>query len=222
MALAIWKREWLLVMRRPGDWCFPVLFFGLVAVLFPMGVSPEINLLKSMGPGVLWVGALMTTLMAVAQLFRRDYELGVMDQWLTSPLDFTGIIAAKCIVQWLMIAVPLLMTLPVVFSLYHLPFDGLVPVAGALALGSVGLVVVGAFGSAITLSLAHANVLLIILILPFYVPILILGAGATHAALMGLNYTGHLAWLAALVLGVALSLLWVMSWAIRIQITESL
>ncbi|SDR98006.1 heme exporter protein B [Halopseudomonas litoralis] len=198
-------REWRLAWRRPGDLLNPLVFFALVVSLFPLAVGPEPSMLRSMAPGVIWVAALLATLLSLDGLFRSDYEDGSLEQWVLSPHPLALMVLVKVLHHWLMSGLAMVILAPLFGLMLALPLSSLPVLAMTLLLGTPVLSLLGAVGAALTVGLKSGGLLLALLILPLYIPVLILGTGAMDAALQGMPVTGFALWLGCLAV-LALSL----------------
>lgn len=174
------------------------MFFVLAVALFPLGVGPGPERLAEMAPGVLWVLALLSTLLALDGLFRRDYDDGTLEQMVlhAQPL-FAGVIA-KIAAHWLVTGLPLVLLSPVAALMLNLPSEAFGTLMVTLLLGTPVLSVIGAVGAALTVNLKRGSLLLALIVLPLYVPVLILGSGAVAAVVDGVGASAQLAWMAAL------------------------
>lgn len=177
------KRELSIARRRGSEWINPLLFQSLVIVLFPLGISPRPDLLATIAPGLLWVTALLAMLLSLDALFRGDFADGSLEQMLLSSQPLAALCLAKTFAHWLLTGLPLALLAPVLGLLLSLPVTGIATLVTALLLGSVTFSLLGAIGAALTVSLPRGGVLLSLLILPFYIPVLIFGAGAVTAAI---------------------------------------
>ena len=148
--LGVMRRDLLLAMRRKSDALAPVFFFVVVASLFPLGIGPEPELLRRIGPGVLWVGALLATMLSLARLFASDYDDGTLEQLALSPEPFVALVAGKLAAHWLVTGLPLVVAAPVLALQYGLPADTIAVLVASLALGTPVLSLVGAIGAALT------------------------------------------------------------------------
>lgn len=212
------KRDLTLMLRRRGEVLNPLVFFALVITLFPIGISPDPQLLAVIAPGLLWVAALLAALLSLDSLFRSDYEDGSLEQMLLAPQPLAALGLAKVAVHWLLTGLPLALMAPVLGIMLALPAGSYLVLALSLALGTASLSLIGAIGAALTVGLARGGVLLSLLVLPLYIPILIFGAGAVQAAIMGDGVAAHLAILGAL-LAMALMLSpWAIAASLRISI----
>ncbi|WP_407646842.1 heme exporter protein CcmB [Halomonas lysinitropha] len=212
------KRDLVLLMRRRSEVLNPLVFFALVITLFPIGISPDPELLAIIAPGLLWVAALLAALLSLDSLFRSDYDDGSLEQLLLSPQPLPALALAKVAVHWLLTGLPLALMAPLLGIMLSLPAGSYVVLALSLALGSASLSLIGAIGAALTVGLSRGGVLLSLLVLPLYIPVLIFGAGAVQAAILGDGVSAHLAILGAL-LAMALSLApWAIAASLRISI----
>ncbi|WP_288129464.1 heme exporter protein CcmB [Microbulbifer sp.] len=197
------RTELLLALRRRSDIANPLLFFITVLALMPLGIGPEPELLARMAPGLIWVMALLATLLSQESLFRSDYEDGSLEQLAlqSQPLYFPAL--AKVLVHWAVTGLPLTVLSPVLGMLLNLPEDGYLPLALSLLLGTASLSLIGAIGAALTVALRRPGLLLALIIMPLYVPVLIFGTGTVQAALDGYGYNVQLAVLGAILAGAA-------------------
>jgi len=203
--MAILRRDLTLSARRMGQWLNPLIFFVIVVSLFPLGIGPSPQTLSQIAPGVLWVSALLATLLSIDALFARDYEDGTLEQMLLSAQPMSIIVLAKVWAHWLVSGLPLLLLSPLLATLMQLPTQAFWVLMLSLLLGTLTLSLIGAIGAALVVSLNQSGVLLSLLVLPLTVPVLIFGSSAVAAAVGGYPVTGQLSLLAAL-LALALSL----------------
>ncbi|GAB4213513.1 MAG: heme exporter protein CcmB [Rhodoferax sp.] len=196
--LAIVRREIALAMRQKGEVLTPLVFFVVIASLFPLGVGAESKLLLRMAPGVLWVSALLAAMLSLQRLFAVDYADGSLEQMTLAPTPLALIVLAKAFAHFLLSGLPLVMMAPVLGLQFGLEPRALGILMLSLLLGAPTLSLVGSIGAALTLGVRGAGVLLSLLILPLYIPVLIFGAGAVEADAAGLGITGHFSLLAAL------------------------
>ena len=224
MRAVIWQllhREWQLSWRRPGDVLNPLVFFAMVITLFPMAVGPEPQMLQRMASGVIWVAALLATLLSLDGLFRSDFEDGSLEQWVLSPHPLTLLVLVKVLHHWLMCGVLLVLLTPLLGMMLALPWSVIPVLCVTLLLGTAVLSLLGAIGAALTVGLkGGGSMLLTLLILPLYIPVLILGTGTMDAALQGLPVQGYLLWMSCLaVLALSLSPLAIAA-GLRIGVSE--
>lgn len=192
------SREMRLLARRPSDLANPLVFFAIVIALFPLAVGPQTQLLQTLSPGLVWVAALLAVLLSLDGLFRSDFEDGSLEQWVLSSHPLPLLVLAKVLAHWLFSGLALVLLAPVLALMLGLPGRCLSVLLISLLLGTPVLSLLGAVGAALTVGLKRGGLLLALLILPLYIPVLILGSGALQAALQGLPASGHLLWLASL------------------------
>jgi len=200
--MVIWviKRDLLLAMRRRADVLTTLFFFIIVVSLFPLGVGPEMNVLRVMAPGIVWVAALLASMLALGRMFSSDYTDGTLEQMLLSPVSLSALVMGKTISHWLVTGVPLVLIAPVLGIQYDLPVESLMVLTFSLLLGTPVLSLIGAIGAALTLGLRGGGVLVSLLVLPLYIPVLIFGAGAVEASAAGLGFDAHFSLLGAFLL----------------------
>ncbi|NBB12813.1 heme exporter protein CcmB [Pseudomonas sp. SLFW] len=191
-------REARLLFRRPAELLNPLVFFAIVIALFPLAVGPESQLLKTISPGLVWVAALLSVLLSLDGLFRSDFEDGSLEQWVLSPHPLPLLVLAKVMAHWAFSGLALVLLAPVLALMLGLPGECLPVLLLSLLLGTPVLSLLGAVGAALTVGLKRGGLLLALLILPLYIPVLILGSGALQAALQGMAATGYLLWLGSL------------------------
>ncbi len=195
--IAIARRDLLISLRSRGEILLPVLFFIIVVSLFPLSITPDPTLLGKFGPGIIWVAALLATLLALDGVFRPDYEDGTLEQLALGPHPLSMMVLAKSVAHWLVTGLPLLIISPLLGILMQLSALGIKVMMLSLLIGTPALSLLGAVGVGLTVGIRKSGSLLSLLVLPLYVPILIFGTGAVHAAALGLPYSAHLMLLAA-------------------------
>jgi heme exporter protein B len=195
---ALFMRDLRLAQRRKADTLGAAVFFLIVTSLFPLGVGPEPALLQRMGPGIVWVAALLASMLAMPRLFADDATDGTLEQLLLSGTPLALLVLAKVAAHWLLSGVLLVAVAPVVALQYGLPADQIGLLMLSLLLGTPVLSLVGAIGAALTVGVRGAAVLLSLLVLPLVTPVLIFGAGAVEAVGSGLDAGGHLSLLGAM------------------------
>ncbi|MDE0097947.1 MAG: heme exporter protein CcmB [Gammaproteobacteria bacterium] len=195
--LSLLRRDLRIALRERNDLVQPVLFFVVVVSLFPLSVAPDRQLLQDAGPGIIWVSALLATLLALDSMFRPDYEDGSLEQLALSPQPLSLLVLAKAAAHWLASAVPLIVVSPLLAMLMQLPGNATGVLALSLVLGTPALSLIGAVGVGLTVGIRRNGVLLSLLVLPLYVPALIFGAGAVQSVMISQDPTPHLLLLAA-------------------------
>jgi len=200
------KRDLTLAIRHRAEILNPLLFFVLVTSLFPLGIGADPKLLQAVGPGVIWVAALLAALLSLEGIFRSDFEDGTLEQFLLSSHPVSVLVIAKVLAHWLITGLPLLVISPLLGVLLGLPGDAIMILLITLALGTPVLSLIGAVGVALTVGLRKGGMILSLLVLPLYVPLLIFAANAVDTAAAGLPVTAHLSLISALlVLSLSLS-----------------
>jgi heme exporter protein B len=192
------KRDLTLAMRHRAEMVNPLLFFILVTSLFPLGVGANPNLLQTIGPGVIWVAALLAALLSLDNIFRSDFEDGTLEQFLLSSHPVSVLVLAKVTAHWLVTGLPLLLVSPLLGVLLGLTGDGIRILMLTLLLGTPVLSLLGAVGVALTVGLRKGGMILSLLVLPLYVPLLIFAASAVDTASAGLPVSAHLLFIGAL------------------------
>jgi len=180
--LAIVRRDVLLAWKRPGDVLNPLFFFAMVCTLFPLAVGPSADQLIFSGPGVLWVAALLATLLSLNSLFMSDHEDGSLDQMLVSPQPLPVLVLGKTFAHWLISGFPLVLISPLLAITYRMPTDVIGVLMLTLLLGTICLSLLGSIGAALTVGLHTGTALLSLLILPLAMPVLLLGANTVSLA----------------------------------------
>lgn len=192
------QRDLKLGYRNRSEILNPIFFFVLVVSMFPLGIGPSPDTLRSIGPGVIWVSALLATLLSTERLFRSDFDDGTLEQLLLSPHSLPLLVLAKVTAHWLITGLPLILVSPLLGALMHLPGDAVGVQMLGLLLGTPVLSLIGAIGVSLTVALRRGGVLLTLLVLPLYVPVLIFGTSAVLAASTGLPAGGQLALIGAM------------------------
>ncbi len=197
---ACFRRELLIGFRNRGDIANPLIFFLCMLVFIPLGISPDSQVLAPLAPGMIWVIALLATLLSLDRLFMTDYEDGSLEQMLLSgqPLYLTTL--AKIWVHWMMTGLPLTLLSPLLARLMFLPSEAFAALVLSLLLGTAVLSFIGAIGAALTVALKRGGLLLSLIVMPLYVPALILGSGIVQNAVEGFDNQAYVALLAAYLL----------------------
>lgn len=212
------RRDLLLAFRRRSDVLTTLFFFVIVATLFPLGVGPEAALLRTMAPGILWVAALLASMLALGRLFALDHADGTLEQMLLSAEPLTVIVIGKLIAHWLVSGLPLVLLAPLLAVQFDLPRDSVAVLFFSLLIGTPVLSLIGSIGAALTLGVRGGGVLVSLLVLPLYIPVLIFGAGAVGAQASGLGSSAHLLLLGGVLAGAAALAPWATAAALRISL----
>ncbi|MCX7239627.1 MAG: heme exporter protein CcmB [Burkholderiales bacterium] len=216
--LAVMRRDLLMVMRRKSEVLTALFFFVIVTSLFPLGIGPEPNLLRKIAPGVLWVAALLATMLGLQRMFSADHADGTLEQMAISPTPLIMLVVGKIGAHWLVSGLPLVVVAPILGIQFDLDSSALGVLVGALLLGTPLLSLIGSIGAALTLGVRGGGVLLSLLVLPLYIPALIFGAGAVEAHISGLGAGGHLSLLAAMLALAVFFAPWATTAALRIAL----
>jgi len=213
----VW-RDLILAWRRRADVLATLFFFIIVVSLFPLGIGPERQTLRTIAPGVVWVAALLASMLSLGRIFGNDYQDGTLEQLLLTTQPAYLVVLAKVLAHWIVAELPLVVIAPVLGLQFGLSQNGLAIVVVSLLLGTPVLSVIGSVGAALTLGLRAANVLVALLVLPLYIPVLIFGSGAVQASVTG---SSPQAWLLLLGATLIVSLVfapWATSAALRISV----
>lgn len=197
-------RDLQLASRRRIDALLPLAFFLVALSLFPLGVGPEPKTLREIAPGIVWVCALLASMLSVGQLFAGDMADGSLEQMLLAPASAVAVAAAKCSAHWLLTGLPLIIATPLAGLVFNLSAPALQALVFSLMLGTPILSLLGGLGAALTLGLRSGGMLLILVVLPLATPALIFGAGAVGMVESGLSASGHFSLLGALLIVTAL------------------
>lgn len=212
------RRELLIAFRRQADIFNPLWFFIIVITLFPLSVGPEPALLARIAPGIVWVAALLATLLSLERLFRDDFQDGALEQAMLTPLPLSMVVLAKVAAHWLLTGLPLILISPLLAILLSLDSSTWLAVVLTLLLGTPTLSFIGAIGVALTVGLQKGGVLLSLLVLPLFIPVLIFATSAIDAATLGMPYNGQLAILAAMLMGAMTLTPFAISAALRVSV----
>lgn len=217
-ALCVVRRDLMVALRRVQDVLTPLIFFAIVVSLFPLGVSPEPKVLETLAPGVVWVAALLATMLSLPRMFANDYADGTLEQILLTPQPLAVLALGKVVAHWLLTGLPLVLLSPLLALQLQLPGNAQGELVLSLLLGTPVLSLLGATGAALTLGLRGGGVLISLLVLPLYTPILIFGAGSVAAATTGLDTEAYFSLLGAFLV-LALSFTpWATAAALRVSL----
>lgn len=204
--LGVVRRDLLLAVRRRSDVATSLMFFVIVTSLFPLGIGPEPGVLRTMAPGVIWVAALLSSMLSLQRLFASDYADGVLDQMVLSPHPLAVLAGGKIVAHWLIAGLPIVLLSPMMALQFGLSGSSMIVLVETLLLGTPTLSLLGSIGSALTLGVRGGGPLMALLVLPLFIPILIFGAGAVVANESGLGIEANVSLLGAgLLLGAALA-----------------
>ena len=205
-SLALLRRDLRIAFARRGDMLQPLVFAVLVCSLFPLALGPEAERLSRIAGGTVWVAVLLASLLSLDALFRSDADDGSLDQLMLAPAPLPMLAASKILSHWLLTGLPLILVSPLLGTLLYLPDQVLPTLLLSLALGTPLMSLIGAVAAALTAGMRRGGMLLTLLVLPLYVPVLIFGAGAVDAAMVGMSAAAPLYLLGAgLVLALVLA-----------------
>lgn len=193
LVIATVKRDLLIAARNPGQWLNPLMFFLMVLALFPLAVDPDPIFLAKIASGVVWVAALLATLLSLDSLFKEDVDDGSLEQWLASGQSLYALALGKAFVHWCMTGLPLTLAAPLLALMLHLPDNAYWVLFLSLLIATPILSLLGAVGAALTAGIRSGGLLLSLVIMPLYVPILIFSSSAVYQAGLGMAYQGQLA-----------------------------
>ncbi len=216
--LAVIRRDLMLAFRQRMDVMNTLVFFVVVVTIVPLGVGADPNLLRAIAPGVVWVAALLAAVLSLQRLFASDYQDGTLEQMLLAGEPLAVIVLGKVIAHWLVTGIPVTVVSILLALMFDIDEDAALTLCLSLAAGTPVLSFLGAVGASLTLSLRGAGVLISLLVLPLYIPVLILGAGAAEAVASGLDGTPYLLLLAALSLLAMVLTPWAIAAALRISV----
>ncbi|GAA6134347.1 heme exporter protein CcmB [Oceaniserpentilla sp. 4NH20-0058] len=217
---AIFKRDFLIAFRNRGELLNPLMFFLMVASLFPLAVTPDPKFLGLIAAGIIWVGALLATLLSLDLMFKSDYEDGSLEQTLLQPQPSVLLVMVKTSLHWLVSGVPLTLVAPILGIMLALPEGGYAPLMLSLLLGTPTLSLLGSIGAGLTVGLKKGGMLMPLLILPLYIPVLIFAASSVQAGVDGNSYLGHLAFLGSYLALMLVISPWASAAALKISIAR--
>lgn len=198
--LSLIKREISVVLRSQSEFVYPLAFFVIVTSLFPLAVTPDPVQLAFLAPGIIWVAALLSILLSLNGFYQADYEEGGLEQLLLAGVSGSNIMIAKSVANWLVTGLPLVIVAPLIGVLFNMDIQANAVAMLSLLLGTPTVCFIGSIGMCLTLGLRNGGVLLTLLILPLFIPVLIFGSSAVQAASIGIDYSGQLAILGALLI----------------------
>ncbi len=195
---ASFKRELLVAARARSEFFNPLIFFLSITMFVPLGIAPDAQTLAPIAPGMIWIIALLSVLLSLDRVFQSDFEDGSLEQMVLSGQSLYWIVIAKSLAHWVLTGLPLALLSPILGVMMALPGEGYVALVVSLLFGTGSLCFIGAIGSALTVALRRGGLLLSLIIIPLYVPVLILGSSSVQTAVLGEPYLGQVALLAAI------------------------
>ena len=215
---ALVARDLLIAARRRSDVLTTFFFFVIVVSLFPLGVGAQPEMLREIAPGVVWVAALLASMLSLSRMFDADYADGTLEQLVLTPQPLTVMVLSKVLAHWLTTGLPLVLVGPLLGLQFGLPGDALIVMLVALLIGTPALSLIGAVGASLTLGVRGGGALTSLLVLPLYVPVLVFGAGAVSSTATGMTAAGHLSLLGAMSLAALVFSPWATALALRISL----
>ncbi len=204
--MAVFRRDLRSAIRHGADTVIVLAFFVVTTVLFPLGVGPVAKTLATIAPGVIWVAALLATLLSLDRLFAADYEDGTIDLFVTSGNSLILVVIAKCLAHWLTTGLPLILLSPILAAMLNLPASGYLMLALGLLIGTPVLTLIGAVGAALVLGARRGGAMIAVLVLPLYIPVLIFGVLSVDAVINATNpFPNILMLTAALLIGIVVA-----------------
>ncbi len=206
MLWSLFQRDMALFMQRKQDVVTVLGFFLIAVALFPLGISSDPDLLRSIAPGAIWIAALFSTVLALDRLFSEDLDDGTLEQQMLMPVPISLVLLVRLIAHWVITSLPIILLAPLMGLQFGLLFHEIVILTLSLLIGTPVLVLLGAIGAALTVGLKSSGGLVTLLLLPLYVPILILGSSAVSSAMHDIDVTAHFSLMgAALIVSLVLS-----------------
>lgn len=191
------RRDLLLAIRRRSDVATTLIFFVIVTTMFPLGIGPDASVLRTIAPGIIWVAALLSSMLSLQRLFMSDYTDGLLDQMVLSPHPLAVLVGGKIVAHWIIAGLPIALLAPLIGLQFGLGPSSIAVLVGTLLLGTPTLSLLGSIGAALTLGIRGGGALTALLVLPLFIPVLIFGAGAVEAYESGLGIEGNFSLLAA-------------------------
>lgn len=216
---AVWRRELLLAFRQKAELIQPLMFFILVVALFPLGVGPSPETLQQIGPGVIWVAAILSSLLGMERLFRDDYQQGWLEQLSLTDNSLAGLITVKVVCHWLFSFLPLVSVSPLLALFLNLSEPMYWASLATLGLGTPLISIVGAIAVGLTVGLNRGGVLLALLLIPIFIPLLIFATSAIESAAMQLPYAPQLAIIGALLLMALATAPFAISYSVKVSLS---
>ncbi len=215
------RRELIMAFRHKGELANPLIFFLMVVVFLPLGIGTEKAVLSQLAPGMIWVIALLATLLSLDGLFRSDFDDGSLEQLLLSPQPLAALVLTKILAHWLVTGIPLVLLTPLLGLMLYLPVEGYFPMMLSLLIGTGSLSLIGSIGAALTVGLRKGGLILSLVVMPLYIPVLIFGASAVNEAVQGFAIGGQLAILGAMMLMALITAPFAVAGALRIGVSGS-
>jgi heme exporter protein B len=216
--VAVVQRDLGVALQRKVELLSGMFFYLVVATLFPLAIGSDLDILRTLAPGVLWVGALLSTMLTLGRLFEADLQDGTLEQMVLTPNNLSWLVLAKILSHWLICGLPLVLMAPVLGVMFDLPLNYAWVLMGTLLLGTPILSCIGAIASALTLGLRGGGVLISLLVLPLFIPVLVFGSGAIESLQAGLGVQAYISILCAMLLPAVFFSPWACSAALKVSL----
>ena len=216
--VAIFRRDLKVALQRKVEVLSGLFFYLVVATLFPLALGSDLDMLRTLAPGVLWVGALLSSMLTLGRLFEADWQDGTLEQMVLTPNNLSLLVLAKILSHWVLCGMPLVLLSTVLGVMFDLPLDHALVLMGTLLVGTPILSCLGAIASALTLGLRGGGVLSSLLVLPLYVPVLVFGTGAVESLASGLGVQAYFSILLAMLLPALFFSPWACSAALKVAL----
>ena len=220
MLKIIVKKELSVYFRNLNNIFLPLIFFFLIISIFPLVLGPEKKLFDKIIPGIIWITTILTTILTSNNFFKDDFNNGVIEIYLTSDSSIELILFLKIISSWIFTCLPIIIFIPLVSVLFNISFDSALVILATLIIGTPILISIGIFGSALTMGLSKNNILIPVIVIPFYIPVLIFSASAIEAVSIGLSYEMQILTLLALLLLILPIMPYLLKYTLRLSINN--
>ena len=214
------KKELIVYFRNLNNIFLPLIFFFLIISIFPIVLGPEKKLFDKIIPGIIWITTILTTILTSNNFFKDDFNNGVIEIYLTSDSSIELILFLKIISSWIFTCLPIIIFIPLVSVLFNISFDSALVILATLIIGTPILISIGIFGSALTMGLSKNNILIPVIVIPFYIPVLIFSASAIEAVSIGLSYEMQILTLLALLLLILPIMPYLLKYTLRLSINN--
>tara|TARA_Y200000002_G_C22676311_1_gene662235 strand:- start:1778 stop:2440 length:663 start_codon:yes stop_codon:yes gene_type:complete len=220
MLKIIVQKELSIYFRNLNNIFLPLIFFFLIISIFPLVLGPEKKLFDKIIPGIIWITTILTTILTSNNFFKDDFNNGIIEIYLTSDSSIELILFLKIISSWFFTCLPIIVFIPLVSVLFNISFDSALVILATLVIGTPVLISIGIFGSALTMGLSKNNILIPVIVVPFYIPVLIFSASAIEAVSIGLSYEMQIYILLALLLLTLPIMPYLLKYTLRLSINN--
>ena len=220
MLRIIVQKELSIYFRNLNNIFLPLIFFFLIISIFPLVLGPEKKLFDKIIPGIIWITTILTTILTSNNFFKDDFNNGVIEIYLTSDSSIELILFLKIVSSWIFTCLPIIIFIPLVSILFNISFDSALVILATLIIGTPILISIGIFGSALTMGLSKNNILIPVIVLPFYIPVLVFSASAIEAVSIGLSYEMQIYTLLALLLLILPIMPYLLKYTLRLSINN--